>query len=133
MCRARTPHPCLGGCDNLIRPGDLYLASKDYPGSDLGYADAAGHPVRIAECRQCAERHGRSDMFTAAETAVRERAARPPRKRGQCPHCLSTFALNDDGNLWPHYGPVYRQADDMPRKRCPGGGQPARPKRPLWR
>ncbi|MEU2013048.1 hypothetical protein [Nocardia sp. NPDC019302] len=57
--RARKVH---FGC-HPIKPGEHYLEFTDFPGSDLGFADAAGHPVRLAECRACAERYGRGHLF----------------------------------------------------------------------
>ncbi|MGW4325419.1 hypothetical protein ACWEKR_05955 [Nocardia sp. NPDC004573] len=50
------------GC-HPIKVGEHYLEFTDFPGSDLGFADAAGHPVRLAECRACAERYGRGHLF----------------------------------------------------------------------
>lgn len=67
--RARKYHPCLGGCSGVIKPGEMYLAGIEFPGGDLGLADYAGHPVRLAECRRCAERYGRGDRFDLAEVA----------------------------------------------------------------
>lgn len=49
------PHRCdLLGC--AINPGDRYLIETEYPGGDAGYADAAGHPVRMKVCRSCGAR-----------------------------------------------------------------------------
>jgi hypothetical protein len=61
--RARKVWRC--GCSNgPIQPGELYLVHTQFPGGDdSGYADAAGHPVRMAECRACAERYGRGGLF----------------------------------------------------------------------
>lgn len=59
--RARKARP---GC-HPIRPGDLYVVHTEFPGGELGYADAAGRPARMNECRDCAERYGRGPLFTA--------------------------------------------------------------------
>lgn len=58
---ARKPHACQWGTcprGNGIRPGDVYIVSTSFPGHDSGYADAAGHPVRMALCAHCALRFG---------------------------------------------------------------------------
>jgi hypothetical protein len=60
--RARKLHP---SCCDQIQPGDLYIEWTEFPGGDAGYADAAGHPVRMAECRACAERYGRKHLLDA--------------------------------------------------------------------
>jgi hypothetical protein len=68
--RARKSHWC-GSCGRSpIRPGDHYLMHTDFPGSDVGCADAAGHPVRLAECRSCAERYGRGALFPTSSAPV---------------------------------------------------------------
>ena len=67
--RARKHHPCRGGCSGWVKPGELYNADTDCPGSELGFADYAGHPVRLAECRTCAERYGRGHLFEKAGDA----------------------------------------------------------------
>lgn len=64
--RARKARP---GC-HWIKAGDWYLEYTEFPGGELGYADAAGHPVRLAECRACAERSGRGHLFPADEPEV---------------------------------------------------------------
>ena len=46
-----------------MRPGELYLMHTEFPGGDAGYADGAGHPVRLAECRACATRYGRGHLL----------------------------------------------------------------------
>ncbi|WP_280389272.1 hypothetical protein [Nocardia wallacei] len=61
--RARKKHIACGGYCPPIQPGELYLEHKEFPGGESGYADAAGHPVRAAECRACAERYGRGHYF----------------------------------------------------------------------
>jgi hypothetical protein len=50
-------------CDNdyahagwVIYPGSVYLEHTSFPGHDSGYATQAGHPVRLKECAECAER-----------------------------------------------------------------------------
>lgn len=58
---ARKAHHC---CGLNIRPGDTYLEHTEFPGDDAGYADAAGHPVRHAECEHCARRYGRGHLLT---------------------------------------------------------------------
>ena len=62
---ARKPHyaPC---CRQWIKPGDVYLEHKEFPGGDAGYADNAGHPVRMPECAECARRYGRGHLLAAA-------------------------------------------------------------------
>ena len=51
---ARKPHSCINS--HRIAPGEVYLEHKEFPGADTGYADTAGHPVRMAECSACASR-----------------------------------------------------------------------------
>jgi hypothetical protein len=65
--RARKAHSCGHYPGGQIRPGDLYIEHTEFPGGDVGYADAAGHPVRLAECRDCAERYGRGHLFDDKE------------------------------------------------------------------
>jgi hypothetical protein len=65
--RARKAHPCSWGRCRTIAPGEAYLVHTEYPGGDgAGYADSAGHPVRIAECSDCATRYGRADLLVVA-------------------------------------------------------------------
>lgn len=47
----------------VIRPGDVYLEHKEFPGGDTGYADTAGHPVVLRECANCARRYGRAHLL----------------------------------------------------------------------
>lgn len=61
--RARKTHVACGGYCKPIHPGDLYVEHTAFPGGDSGYADGAGHPVRMAECRSCAERYGRGHLI----------------------------------------------------------------------
>ncbi len=61
--RARKGHVACGGYCPPIKQGDLYLEHKEFPGGEAGFADAAGHPVRLAECRACAERYGRGHLL----------------------------------------------------------------------
>lgn len=70
--RARRARTIRYGC-HVITPGELYVEHTEFPGGEAGYADAAGHPVRIAECRGCAERYSRSEILTEYE-----RNERPP-------------------------------------------------------
>ena len=58
---ARKTHDCSWGRCRTIQPGEPYLLHTAYPGpgDDAGYATHAGHPVRIAECADCATRYGR--------------------------------------------------------------------------
>lgn len=63
--RARKTHPGCGGYCKPIQPGELYIEHTEFPGGDSGYADGAGHPVRMAECSACAERYGRGHLFDA--------------------------------------------------------------------
>lgn len=58
---ARKTHYCCG--QYRIQPGDVYLEHTEFPGNDAGYADAAGHPVRHAECSECALRYGRGHLL----------------------------------------------------------------------
>lgn len=37
-------------CRNGIKAGDRYLICTEYPGGESGYADTAGHPVRLHLC-----------------------------------------------------------------------------------
>ncbi|MBB3752680.1 hypothetical protein FHT44_005192 [Mycolicibacterium sp. BK634] len=45
----------------------MYIEHTIFPGADSGYADTAGHPVRMAECRGCAERYGRGHLIASRE------------------------------------------------------------------
>lgn len=45
-----------------IRKGDLYLLCTEFPGGESGYADAAGHPVRLRLCMDCAPRWALEQM-----------------------------------------------------------------------
>lgn len=63
-CKARKTHKCTG-C-RTIQPGEYYLVHKEFPGGDAGYADSAGHPVRMAECSDCALRYGRGSLLPEA-------------------------------------------------------------------
>jgi hypothetical protein len=65
--RARRPRL---GC-HPVRPGELSIEHTEFPGGDSGYADSAGHPVRMAECRSCAERYGRGPLLAAYEQGRR--------------------------------------------------------------
>ena len=61
-CKSRKVRKCPGcRTPGKIQPGDYYLMHTEFPGGDAGYADAAGHPVRMAECAECATRYGRAD------------------------------------------------------------------------
>ncbi len=53
---------------HTIRPGDTYLLHKCFPGHDAGYADAAGRPVTLPECAECARRYGRGHLIDAPIT-----------------------------------------------------------------
>lgn len=59
---ARKPRPCPG-CDRIIAPGATYLEHTEFPGGEAGWADAAGHPVRMSECADCATRYGRGELL----------------------------------------------------------------------
>jgi hypothetical protein len=64
---ARKSHYCSPGCS--IEPGDVYLVHTTFPRlDDLGYATAAGHPVRFAECAYCATRYGRAELLKGTPT-----------------------------------------------------------------
>lgn len=67
--RARTVRVACGGYCRPIRPGEYYIEHTEFPGGDAGYADYAGHPVRMNECRKCAERYDRGDLIAAREAA----------------------------------------------------------------
>lgn len=54
-----------GWTSHPIKPGDVYLMHTEFPGGDAGYADAAGHPVNMPECADCATRYGRGDLIQA--------------------------------------------------------------------
>ncbi|MGW4126286.1 hypothetical protein [Nocardia sp. NPDC004711] len=59
---ARKSHECT--CDRWIQPGEQYLEHKEFPGGESGYANAAGHPVCLAECYRCAVRCGCESLLT---------------------------------------------------------------------
>ena len=63
--RARKIHKCYG-C-RAIQPGEYYIVHTEFPGGDAGYADSAGHPVRMAECSDCATRYDRGHMIAEAQ------------------------------------------------------------------
>lgn len=48
-----------------IKRGEVYLEWTEFPGGESGYADHAGHPVRMAECAECARRCGRAELLDA--------------------------------------------------------------------
>lgn len=53
-------HTCVW-CGKPIEPGSEYVVATEYPGGDAGYADYAGHPVRMSvhaesSCHYCTER-----------------------------------------------------------------------------
>ena len=50
---ARKKHPACGGHCPPIQPGEVYLEVTEFPGGESGYADAAGHPVRMCVCAPC--------------------------------------------------------------------------------
>lgn len=67
--RARKRHRCTGGYGHDIQPGAIYVVHTQYPGnSDSTYANAAGYPVRLNECRDCARRYGRGHLIVESET-----------------------------------------------------------------
>lgn len=70
---ARRAYYC-GGCakGTAIQPGDRHLEHTEYPGGESGYADSAGHPVRMRECAPCAHKCGRGDLLdeTGRETVA---------------------------------------------------------------
>lgn len=63
--RALRLRPACGGYCPQIQPGELYVEHTEFPGPDAEYANSAGHPVRLSECRACAERYGRGPLFDA--------------------------------------------------------------------
>ncbi|AEK09543.1 hypothetical protein LITTLEE_163 [Mycobacterium phage LittleE] len=66
--RVRKARTVRYGC-HVIQPGEFYIDHTEFPGGDAGYADTAGHPVRMAECRVCAERYGRGDLIKDRESS----------------------------------------------------------------
>jgi hypothetical protein len=67
--RVRRARKIRFGC-HVIMPGELYIEHTEFPGGDdTGYADSARHQVRMAECRTCAQRYGRGDMFNNRDQA----------------------------------------------------------------
>ena len=71
ICGASASY-CIGA--GRIQPGEVSLMHTEFPGGESGYADAAGRPVRMAECVACATRYGRAALLAApagpgAETA----------------------------------------------------------------
>jgi len=71
LCRARKSYWCDSCAARCIKPGQQYLLGTVFPGDDSGLADTAGHPVRLRECFECAERYGRDDLFTDDEWRCR--------------------------------------------------------------
>lgn len=65
--RVRRARKTRYGC-HVIAPGDLYIEHTEFPGGEAGYADAAGHPMRMAECRDCATRYGRGHLIETKES-----------------------------------------------------------------
>lgn len=62
---ARKTHFCTTGARNhKIGPGEAYLEHTEFPGDELGYADAAGRPVRHAQCAECANHYGHGHILT---------------------------------------------------------------------
>ena len=61
-------------CDSCMRlrigRGERYLVHTVFPGvGDVaGYATTAGHPVRFAECAECASTHGRGTLVADFES-----------------------------------------------------------------
>jgi hypothetical protein len=70
--RARKTRPACGGHCPPIQPGQMYIEHTEFPGGEAGYADTAGHPVRMAECRRCAERYGRGHLIDVKDAEVSE-------------------------------------------------------------
>jgi hypothetical protein len=62
---ARKTRPACAGYCKPIQPGDLYIEHTEFPGGEAEWANSAGHPVRMAECRTCAERYGRGHLIDA--------------------------------------------------------------------
>lgn len=57
--RSRTDRPCDDYPQSsaiVIRKGDLYVLCTEFPGGESGFADSAGHPVRLRLCMECAPR-----------------------------------------------------------------------------
>lgn len=63
--KARKAHRCGWGSCRTIQPGEAYLIHTTFPGDDSGYATTAGHPIKIAECSDCATRYGRAELLAA--------------------------------------------------------------------
>ena len=47
LVRARKPNRCAW-CGGPIPAGSQYVVVTEFPGGEAGYADHAGHPVRMA-------------------------------------------------------------------------------------
>lgn len=58
------PHWCMGCAETAIGPGDLYLEHTGFPGEEA--VEGVKHPIRGRECRECAVRYGRGDLFPGA-------------------------------------------------------------------
>lgn len=56
LVTARKRHQCedYPPTTHTIKPGEQYVIATEYPGGESGYADDAGHPVRIKLCTACA-------------------------------------------------------------------------------
>lgn len=70
---ARSPKRCSETAlweGHPIGPGDVYLEWTEFPGGESGYADHAGHPVRMAECADCARRYGRAALLDSLARAT---------------------------------------------------------------
>lgn len=70
VVRVRRAKKSRRGCCRTIRPGELYVEWTEFPGGEAGYATAAGHPVRLAECADCAIRYGRGHLIEAREATA---------------------------------------------------------------
>ena len=57
---SRKTRPACGGYCPDIKPGDVYLEHKVFPGDDVWECKV---PFRLAECSECATRYGRADLL----------------------------------------------------------------------
>lgn len=71
---ARQRHMCENypTVTHRIERGDKYLVATEYPGGESGFADAAGHPVRIKICADCAG----SDRMARLTSESQQRSTR---------------------------------------------------------
>lgn len=98
--RARKTHIACGGYCPPIQYGEVYIEHTELPGADAEYANSAGHPVRLAECQDCARRYGRGHLIGDRETRKIVHKPQAPRLyicSRQCRRCGHDY-------LFPAYG-----------------------------